>query len=141
MKYWGEHRCPHVKVAPSRTASVRYTKVGAGSVPFLTDEGWLMFYHGVIDRTRRGYRYSTWSRPARQGEPRTRALPLKALPARPGRALRALPWATFRDVVFPCASIQDGDRVAIYYGAADTCVGLAFGHISEIINHLKENHL
>ena len=45
------------------------------------------------------------------------------------------------DVVFPCASIQDGDRVAIYYGAADTCVGLAFGHISEIINHLKENHL
>src|SRR3712207_8600164 len=33
------------------------TKIGAGSVPFLTEEGWLMFYHGVIN-TCNGFRYS-----------------------------------------------------------------------------------
>ncbi len=33
------------------------------------------------------------------------------------------------NVVFPCASLQDGDQVAVYYGAADTVVGMAFGYI------------
>ena len=65
-----------------------------------------------------------------------RSKPYLLAPAAPYELMGDVP-----DVVFPCASIQDGDRVAIYYGAADTCVGLAFGHISEIINHLKENHL
>ena len=44
-------------------------------------------------------------------------------------------------VVFPCAAISDGDRVAVYYGAADTCVCLAFGRISEILEFLKHNSL
>ena len=30
------------------------------------------------------------------------------------------------NVVFPCAALQDGERVAVYYGAADTVVGMAF---------------
>ena len=45
-------------------------------------------------------------------------------------------------VVFPCAAITDGgDRVAVYYGAADTVVGMAFGRISEILRFVKENSL
>ncbi len=42
------------------------------------------------------------------------------------------------NVVFPCASLQDGDKVAVYYGAADTVVGMAFGYISEIIEFTKK---
>jgi beta-1,4-mannooligosaccharide/beta-1,4-mannosyl-N-acetylglucosamine phosphorylase len=45
------------------------------------------------------------------------------------------------NVVFPCAALHDGDRVAVYYGAADTVVCLAFGHISEIIAFTKANSL
>jgi beta-1,4-mannooligosaccharide/beta-1,4-mannosyl-N-acetylglucosamine phosphorylase len=45
------------------------------------------------------------------------------------------------NVVFPCAALHDGDRVAVYYGAADTVVGLAFGYISEIIAFTKANSL
>ena len=56
MKYWGEHRCV-MKVTPFEESAWQCLKIGAGSVPFLTDEGWLMFYHGVI-RTCNGYRYS-----------------------------------------------------------------------------------
>ena len=41
------------------------------------------------------------------------------------------------NVVFPCAALREGDKVAIYYGAADTHVCMAFGYISEIIDFLK----
>ena len=56
MKFWGEHR--HVMApTPFPESAWQCTKIGAGSVPFLTDEGWLMFYHGVIT-TCNGFRYS-----------------------------------------------------------------------------------
>lgn len=48
MKYWGEHRNV-MKVAPFQDSAWQCTKIGAGTVPFLTKEGWLMFYHGVIN--------------------------------------------------------------------------------------------
>ncbi len=56
MKYWGEHRSV-MKVTPFPESAWQCTKIGAGSVPFLTEEGWLMFYHGVIT-TCNGFRYS-----------------------------------------------------------------------------------
>jgi beta-1,4-mannooligosaccharide/beta-1,4-mannosyl-N-acetylglucosamine phosphorylase len=44
-------------------------------------------------------------------------------------------------VTFPCAALVDGPtkRVAIYYGAADTVTGLAFGYIDEVINFIKKH--
>jgi len=41
------------------------------------------------------------------------------------------------NVVFPCAALNDDKKVAVYYGAADTVVGIAFVYIKEIINFLK----
>ena len=40
------------------------------------------------------------------------------------------------NVVFPCGAIADleEDRLRMYYGGADTCVCLATGSISEIID-------
>jgi beta-1,4-mannooligosaccharide/beta-1,4-mannosyl-N-acetylglucosamine phosphorylase len=39
------------------------------------------------------------------------------------------------NVVFPCAALVDraADRVAIYYGGADTVVCHAYGHLSELV--------
>jgi beta-1,4-mannooligosaccharide/beta-1,4-mannosyl-N-acetylglucosamine phosphorylase len=59
------------------------------------------------------------------------------------------PWEEYEcvgdvhTVVFPCASLVDADtgRMAIYYGCADTSVGLAFTTIDEIIKYTKENSL
>jgi beta-1,4-mannooligosaccharide/beta-1,4-mannosyl-N-acetylglucosamine phosphorylase len=47
------------------------------------------------------------------------------------------------NVVFPCAALHsiDEDKIAIYYGAADTVTALAFGHISEIIDFTKNNNI
>ena len=61
MKYWGEHRCV-MKVTPFEQSAWQCLKIGAGSVPIKTEEGWLLFYHGVI-RTCNGYRYSMGAPP------------------------------------------------------------------------------
>ena len=37
--------------------------------------------------------------------------------------------------------LQDGERVAVYYGAADTVVGLAFGYIREILEFTKRTSI
>ena len=43
------------------------------------------------------------------------------------------------NVVFPCGAIADHelDRLRVYYGGADTCIGLATGSISEIVEMCK----
>ena len=33
----------------------------------------------------------------------------------------------------------EGSRRDLYYGAADTCVGLAFGYVDEIVQYIKDN--
>ncbi|MBQ4115926.1 MAG: glycosidase, partial [Clostridia bacterium] len=47
------------------------------------------------------------------------------------------------NVVFPVSTLCDKDtgRIAIYYGAADTVVGLAFTTVDELIKFTKENSL
>jgi beta-1,4-mannooligosaccharide/beta-1,4-mannosyl-N-acetylglucosamine phosphorylase len=43
--------------------------------------------------------------------------------------------------VFPCAALADAasDRLAVYYGAADTHSCLAYAHLSELIAFTKDN--
>ena len=45
------------------------------------------------------------------------------------------------NVVFPCAALADSvtGRIALYYGAADTYVGLAFTTADEVVAAIKEN--
>ena len=45
------------------------------------------------------------------------------------------------NVCFPCATLQDADtgRIAIYYGAADSYVGLAFTKLEEIVAYIKDH--
>ena len=137
MKYWGEHRCV-MKVTPFPESAWQCTKIGAGSVPFLTEAGWLMFYHGVIT-TCNGFRYSMGAAILDKDNPekvlyRTRDYILG--PAAPYELQGDVP-----NVVFPCAALQDGERVAVYYGAADTVVGMAFGYVSEIIDFVKRTSI
>jgi hypothetical protein len=43
------------------------------------------------------------------------------------------------NVVFPCGYTlgDDGDELRIYYGAADTCIGVAFSSVHAILNWLQ----
>lgn len=45
------------------------------------------------------------------------------------------------NVVFPCAALVDvpTNRLAIYYGAADTVTGLAFARVDQVVDFAKRN--
>lgn len=133
MKYWGEHRWV-MDPTPFEESAWQCTKVGAGSVPILTDEGWLLFYHGVIT-TCNGFRYAIGAALLDKEHPEKvlyRSMEYVLTPEAPYETAGDVP-----DVLFPCATIREGDKVAMYYGAADTVTCLAFGRISEIIAFLK----
>ncbi len=47
------------------------------------------------------------------------------------------------NVVFPCAALCDAatGRLAIYYGGADTVVGLAFSMVDDLVDYIKADSL
>lgn len=132
LRHWGEH---HVLIHAREGAFWDAGKVGLGPPPLRTDAGWLIMYHGV-KHTAAGAIY-------RVG---TALLDLED----PGRVLvRSDPWVfgpaeayertgDVPDVVFPTGWVldDDGDTLRIYYGAADTCVAVAWASLSELVEHL-----
>ncbi len=135
MTYWGKHR--HVMKPLGGWQS---TKVGAGPAPIETTEGWLLFYHGVLTSCN-GFVYSFSAALLDRDEPWkviARAEPYLISPQKDYECVGDVP-----NVTFPCAALVDGDtdRVAIYYGCADTCTGLVFGKIGEIVDFVKAHNV
>lgn len=136
MKYWGEHRMV-MQVSPFEESGWQSLKIGAGPVPIYTEEGWLFIYHGVIN-TANGYRYSLGAAILDLEDPSKvlyRSRRYLLAPAELYELTGDVP-----NVVFPCAALQEGDKLAIYYGAADTVTALAFGYVSEILAFIKEHN-
>jgi beta-1,4-mannooligosaccharide/beta-1,4-mannosyl-N-acetylglucosamine phosphorylase len=137
MKYWGEHRCV-MKVSPFPESAWQCTKIGAGPIPIRTDEGWLMIYHGVVN-TCNGFRYSMGAALLDINQPdkvlyRSRSYLLA--PAMDYEMVGDVP-----NVVFPCAALVEDNKLAVYYGAADTSVAMSFGYLDEVIDFVKNNSL
>lgn len=134
MVYWGKHR--HVMSRGSEWWES--LKIGGGAAPIETSEGWLLFYHGVV-QTCSGYVYSIGGAILDINEPS------KVLYRCSRWLLTPEKWYEERgfvpNVVFPCATIHDPDtgRIALYYGAADSYVSLAFGYLDEIIDYIKDH--
>ncbi|OFW62877.1 MAG: glycosidase [Actinobacteria bacterium RBG_16_67_15] len=113
-------------------------KIGLSPPPLETPQGWLVIYHGV--------RYTAAGVIYRLG------LALFDL-QEPERCLRRSdewvfgpeePYEVRGDVdnvVFPCGYTiaADGDTMYLYYGAADTSIGLALGSVSAMLAWLDEH--
>jgi beta-1,4-mannooligosaccharide/beta-1,4-mannosyl-N-acetylglucosamine phosphorylase len=130
MVHWGCHRWV------LGTGSWCYTKVGAGPTPIETSEGWLMIFHGVLTSCN-GYVYSMGAALLDLDQPWkviARAAPYLMSPQMLYECVGDVP-----NVVFPCAALVDGDsgRMAIYYGAADTVVALAFANVADLVDWVK----
>lgn len=107
--------------------------IGAGAPPIETNEGWLLIYHGVC-RTSQGNIYSGCAS----------LLDLD----NPSREIARLPYpiltpdldheikGTVNNVVFPTGTSLFGDRLYIYYGAADTCIACASLSLNELLSEL-----
>jgi predicted GH43/DUF377 family glycosyl hydrolase len=108
-------------------------KIGPGAPPVKTDRGWLCIYHGCR-QSMNGYSYHMGcflldlNDPSRIiGKLRDSLMDPQEMYERVGNV---------NNVVFPTAALVHGapDELKIYYGAADTCIGLATGKISQLVD-------
>jgi len=134
MVFWGKHR----HVMERGTAWWESLKIGGGAAPIETSEGWLMFYHGVVN-TCNGYVYSIGGAILDIDEPsivKARCRNYLLTPETPYEEVGFV-----QNVVFPCATLHDSDtgRIAIYYGAADSYVGVAFTTAEEVVSYIKKH--
>ena len=134
LKHWGS---PALVLGCREGGWWDSARVGMGPPPIETEHGWLAVYHGVRQTVAGGlYRAG---------------LALLDLEA-PWNVLRRSdewvlgPGADYEvsgdvpNVVFPCGMVHDkhSDKLSLYYGAADTRIGLATARCSEVLGYLLE---
>lgn len=114
-----------------------FTKIGP-TPPMRTSAGWLEIFHGVIQSCA-GLRYSLGAMLLDLEDPErvlgfTRSPILR--PDAPYEYAGRVP-----NVVFAAGFIADEakDEVRVYYGAADTCVCLATGSLSELVDACRKH--
>ena len=131
MEFWGRHR--HVMGRSENWWE--NLKIGGGAAPIETDKGWLLFYHGVVN-TCNGYVYSIGAAILDINEPS------RVLHRCKNYILAPEEWYEERgfvpNVCFPCATLTDADtgRIAIFYGCADSYVGVAFTTVQDIWDYI-----
>lgn len=133
--YWGKHR-----YVMGTTTGWQSKKVGPGPVPIETSEGWLIFYHGVLNSCN-GYVYHFGAAMLDLEKPWKVIYRMKPYLMSPQMLYECV--GDVPNVVFPCASLHDADtgRIAVYYGCADTVTGIAFTEFNELFEHIKSNSL
>jgi predicted GH43/DUF377 family glycosyl hydrolase len=120
---WGRHRhC--LGLRPGHWDGCR---IGAGAPPLRIEQGWLAIYHGADQDER----YCLGAALLDAREP-WRVLARSARPIlKPEADYECRGF--FGRVVFTCGALQEGDRIRIYYGAADTCMAGAEIPLAEIL--------
>ena len=133
LNYWGHHR---FVMAPM--GGWQSTKLGAGPTPIETKEGWLLIYHGVLTSCN-GFVYSAGAALLDLDKPWKVMYRTKSYIMSPQMLYECV--GDVPNVVFPCSALCDAPtgRIAVYYGAADTVVGLAFTQVDELIDFVKKN--
>ena len=131
LLHWGRHEFLYEGDAPWESG-----RIGAGSPPIATDEGWLEIYHGSR-QTRRDGEVGAYSAGA-----------LLLDRENPSRILKRTyepimqPTTEFErtgfvpNVVFPTALVDQGETIQVYYGAADTFIGVVEFSRAELLNAL-----
>jgi len=108
-------------------------QTGAGSVPILRREGWLEIYHGVDAE----HTYALGAVLLDGDDPRivlARSTEPILRPETPYERAGLL-----SNVVFTCGHValdDEGDRIRVYYGAADSVIGAADFSVREILDSL-----
>lgn len=118
-KYWYESR-----------------NIGGGCPPIETDKGWLMIYHGVED-TNKGTIYHAGAALLDKKNPCKVIGHLKNPLFSPEKK-----WekeGNVKNVVFPSGAAIFGDKLYIYYGAADRRIGATSLDLNELLEELLES--
>jgi predicted GH43/DUF377 family glycosyl hydrolase len=135
LRHWGSHR---LILRAREGAWWDANKIGLSPPPIETPRGWLLIYHGVR-QTPAGCLYRL-------------GLALFDLNVPERCLLRGDSWifapeeiyerqGDVANVVFPCGYTRgsDGDTINLYYGCADSCLGLATASIKSLLDWLERN--
>jgi beta-1,2-mannobiose phosphorylase / 1,2-beta-oligomannan phosphorylase len=136
LLHWGQH-----KRLLGREAAWATLKVGAGTPPIRTPDGWLSLYHGNVAPK---CLHATSVTTTDVGEYAAASL-LQSL-ADPSQIVGMSPLPVMRaeadfersgylpDIIFPTAMLRRGEYVDIYYGAADTATGVARYTLADLLS-------
>lgn len=110
-------------------------KVGIASPPIETDRGWLLLYHGVSEN---GI-YRVGAALLDKKDPTTVLARLLQPIFEPKEQYELI--GQINNVVFPCGAVVRNDILYIYYGGADSVVGLATCSLSKLLDALLPEKL
>lgn len=131
LLHWGDSEV----VMTTRGGFWDSDRIGACAPPIETPEGWLEIYHGVKN-TASGPLYRMGAVLLDLENP-ARVLARSAVPILMPREYYER-VGDIGNVVFSCGAIlEDGGRLRIYYGAADTCICLGFADIDALIERCR----
>lgn len=106
-------------------------KIGIAGPPLETPDGWLLLYHGIENGV-----YKTGAVLLKHENP------LHILAETDEPILEpVLKWEKegwINNVVFPCGNVIIGDTLFVYYGGADTVVGVATIKLQKLLDNLKK---
>lgn len=126
-EHWGNHHC----LIKSRAGLWDSARVGAGAAPIKTDKGWLEIYHGANAQNQ----YCLGAFLMDLNDP-SKIIGRTTEPIMAPNETYELS-GFFGYVVFTNGHIVNGDKLTIYYGAADEFVCGARFSINEILKNMK----
>jgi predicted GH43/DUF377 family glycosyl hydrolase len=126
LRQWGDHHF----LMGVQSGAWDSGRIGGGAIPIKTERGWLTIYHGATDRDV----YCLGAVLLDLEEPH-RILARGRLPILAPEA----PYEThgfLNNVIFSCGAVTEGDRVIVYYGAADWVMAAAEFSLVELLDSL-----
>ncbi len=133
LRHWGDHS---LLLEAREGAWWDAGKIGLGPPPMETPEGWLIMYHGVR-QTSDGPIYRVGLALVDLEDPRIVLHRTDEWVFGPSE-----PYEVHGDVgrvVFPCGWTvdPDRDRLTLYYGAADTAIGMAVASYRDVMERIR----
>jgi predicted GH43/DUF377 family glycosyl hydrolase len=130
LKHWGDSNV----LIPARKGSWWDAyRVGLGPQPIETSEGWLIIYHGV-KITIAGGIYRLGLALLDLDDPRKVIRRSSEWVFGPNEIYERI--GDVPDVTFPCGVVVRGDKLIMYYGAADTTVAVAIASVKEVLDFI-----
>ncbi len=128
LMFWGKTKL----LLEKNTRYWESAKIGGGAPPVKTDEGWLVIYH-ACRQGMNGYIYNMGCMLLDLEDPSKIRGKMNECLFSPHEYYERI--GIVDNVTFPTAALirDDPDKLWVYYGAADTCIGLAFGSVSELV--------
>jgi beta-1,2-mannobiose phosphorylase / 1,2-beta-oligomannan phosphorylase len=108
-------------------------KVGISGPPIETKEGWLLLYHCVSRKTQ-PMTYYVAAALLNLKDP-SKVLARRKVPILQPETPYEL-YGQVNNVVFPCGAVVIGDDLFVYYGGADSVIGVATMKLPELLNSL-----